>query len=159
MDPLRIELIQLLRGGQAYEPLKQSLSEFEPESRGIVPPGAERSAWQIVDHMRIAQRDILDFAQNESGTYSSKLWPDEYWPESQVPADGEWDRAVADLEAGLDEFERLLRDPARDLAAPFPWAEGQNLLREVLVAADHAAYHLGQLVELKRWIDADRQKT
>jgi hypothetical protein len=154
MDALRNELLQLLRGGQAYEPFESVVSAFSADERGLAPYGAERSAWQIVEHMRLSQRDILDFSQNENGAYCNKVWPGEYWVVDPVPSEGEWDRAVEQIKAGVDEFDRLLEEKAHDLVVPFPWAEGQNLLREILVAADHSTYHIGQLVELKRWIDS-----
>jgi hypothetical protein len=155
MDAFRTELMHLLRGGQAFEPFSEVIASFSPSERGVQPDDDQRSAWQILDHMRLAQRDILDFCQNENGTYCSRVWPDEYWSFNPTPTEGEWDRAIAEYMAGIDEFERLLSDPTRDVLVPFPWAEGQNLFREVLVAAEHAAYHIGQLVELKRWISSD----
>ena len=128
------------------------LDEFEPKERALIPRGAEHSPWQILEHMRLSQRDILDFSQNEKGTYKEKAWPEEYWPHNAAPKAGEWDDAVKQFQAGIAEFEALISDSQRDLSAPFPWGSGQTLLREILLAADHAAYHCGQLVELKRWI-------
>ncbi len=156
MDALRAELVNLLRGGQAYDPFQSVVAGFKPAEHGLVPPGAERSPWQIVDHVRLAQRDILDYIQNENGTYRHKACPDEYWAKDAEPEPGAWERAVKGIQDGNAEFVRLLDDPGRDLYAQFPWGDGQNLLREVLVASDHLAYHTGQLVELKRWIDSKK---
>ena len=154
MDALRTELSNLLRGGQAYDPFESVVAAFKPNERCEIPAGAEHSPWQILEHMRFSQRDILDFSQNKPGAYPEKVWPDDYWPKDAAPKPGEWDSAIKEFQAGIEEFERLMNDPTRDLNAKFPWGSGQTLLREILVAADHAAYHLGQLVELKRWIDA-----
>ena len=156
MDALRSELLHLLSGGHAYDTFESVVSAFPPPERGIVPTGAEHSAWQIVEHMRRSQRDILEFTQNEDGTYREKKWPDEYWPLMAAPETGEWQSAVKAFQAGIGEFEVLLADRSHDLLVPFPWGEGQTLMREILVAAAHAAYHIGQLVELKRWIDASK---
>jgi hypothetical protein len=154
MDALRTELRNLLRGGQAYEPFESIVDQYKPHEHGLIPFGAQHSAWQIVEHVRLAQRDILDFTKNEDGTYIEKKWPDEYWPASPVPEPGEWEAAVRAIQAGIREFEVLLSDQRNDLLVPFPWGDGQTLLREILLAADHAAYHAGQLIELKRWIEA-----
>jgi hypothetical protein len=154
MDALRTELKNLLCGGQAYEPFESVVKQFNPNERGLIPFGAEHSAWQIVEHIRLAQRDILDYTKNEDGTYKEKKWPDAYWPASAVPEPGEWAAAISAIQAGIDEFEALLADPRHDLLVPFPWGGGHTLMREILVAADHVAYHAGQLVELRRWIDS-----
>ena len=150
MDPLREHVVALLRGGQAYETFEQIVPEFTPEQRGLVPPGAENSAWQILEHMRVCLRDILDFSQNED--YIEPPMED-YWPSSPLPSPEAWDKSVRAYLADIAEMERLVLDESRDLYEPFPWGDGQTLLREALVAADHAAYHLGQLVELKRWLE------
>jgi hypothetical protein len=149
MDPLRLHVIALLKGGQAYDTFDDVVNEFAPEQRGIIPPGAEHSPWQIVEHMRIALRDILDFSQNEKGDYKHLDWPEGYWPKEAL---GDWEETIRSYRADMEEMERLVNDPERNLFQPFPWGDGQTLLREALLAADHAGYHLGQLVELKRWI-------
>ena len=154
MEPLRLELVHLLNGGQAYETFAEIAGAFRPSERGIVPAGAEHSPWQIVEHINFSLRDLLDYSQNEDGSYREKKWPEEYWPTNTDPNRGQWESALQAIESGIDEFEKVIGDPARDLMAPFPWGEGHTLLREILLAADHIAYHAGQLVELKRWIDA-----
>jgi hypothetical protein len=154
MDPLqslRDHLLRLFRGGQAYETFELIVAEFPPNLRSVVPQGAERSPWQTLEHLRIAQRDILDFSRNEDGTYVEKTWPDDYWPLSPAPPSGDsWDAAVAGFLADRSALEAMVIDLDRDLFAPFPWGDGQTLLREALLAADHASYHLGQLVILRR---------
>lgn len=155
-DQLRQHLAAAIRGGQAYDTFEGIVSEFKPGEYGIVPPGAERSAWQVLEHMRIALRDILDFSRNEDGSYKELDWPGEYWPDSAEPEPGGWERTIAAYHADLREFMVLVMDEKRDLFEPFVWGDGQTLLREALLVADHAAYHLGQLVELHRWIAASR---
>ncbi len=150
LAPLREHLVKLLRGGQAYDTFEEIASEWTPELRTRIPNGVEHSAWQILEHMRICLRDILDFSQNEEETYVERKWPDEYWPSTPGPADSNgWDQTVRAYLADREEMDALVRDPNRDLFSPFPWGDGQTLLREALLAADHASYHLGQLVTLR----------
>ncbi|HEX5323542.1 MAG TPA: DinB family protein [Capsulimonadaceae bacterium] len=151
MQSLRDHVVANLRGGQAYDTFESITCEFKPQERGVVPAGAGHSAWQILEHIRISQRDILDFSRNENGDYKEKKWPDEYWPKEAAPADpAAWDRSIKAYQTNLADFEALVTDPKRDLFAPFPWGDGQTLLREALMADDHAGYHLGQLVMVKR---------
>jgi hypothetical protein len=152
MDPLRANVVALLRGGQAYDTMDAILAEFTPEERGVVPPGGERSAWQIVEHMRIALRDILEYSQDEDRSYRQMNWPDDYWPSSHLPSPGAWDDTLKRYKEDLEELVSMVEDPGRDLLKPFPWEPKHSLLRQALLAADHASYHLGQLVELKRYL-------
>jgi hypothetical protein len=154
-DSLRRHVLALLRGGQAYDPFEEIVASFGPDERGIVPPGADRSAWQILEHMRIALRDILDFSRARRGQYLEIRWPDDYWPREAAPPEADsWDHSVESYLVLRGELERLVSDPDRDLFEPVPAGDGQTLLREALLAADHASYHLGQLVALERWIRA-----
>lgn len=149
MQELRDHVVKNLRGGQAYETFEEITGEFAPDQRGVVPAGAGHSAWQILEHMRITQRDILDFSDNENGTYKELKWPEEYWPKEASPADDRaWDRSVRQYLDDQAALARLVME--RDLFKPFPWGEGQTLLREALMVADHAGYHLGQLVIVRR---------
>src|SRR5579871_1561495 len=148
---LRNQLARNLRGGEACETFTEIVALFKPDQQGVVPPHAERSAWQILEHMRLALRDILDFSRNENGTYVKKKWPEDYWPVSPTPPDGEaWGRAINEFLEDRDALEALVLSPDRDLFAAFPWGKGQTLLREALLAADHGSYHLGQLIMLHR---------
>lgn len=141
----------MLRGGQAYDTFDAIIGDFSPELRGVVPAKAGRSAYQIVEHLRRSLRDILDFSQNEDGSYKESAWPDDYWPQDPAPPRQDaWDEAVQAYKRDLSEMEGLVSDRASDLFRPFPWGDGQTLLREALLAADHAAYHLGELVMLRR---------
>src|SRR5205823_1898808 len=101
------------------------------------------------EHMERALRDIVEFSRNEDGAYVERAWPEEYWPAQPEPGPGEWERSVSSYLRTRAEMEMLISDEKHDLFAPFPWAEKQTLLREALLAADHAAHHLGQLVELR----------
>lgn len=146
---LRDHLLAQLHGGQAYDTFDDIVDEFSPEQRGIVPDGAEHSAWQILEHMRLSLRDILDYCRNEDGKYTEKNWPADYWPkEAEPPTSNSWDDSKKAYLSDLSEFEELVR--TGDLTAPFAWSEqGHTLLRETLLVSDHAAYHLGQLVLLR----------
>ncbi len=151
---LRDHVVALLRGGHAYETFDDIVGDFPPPLRGVVAPSAQHSAWQILEHMRITQRDILDFSRNENGAYVELRWPEDYWPATEAPvADGGWDATIRAFLADRAALESLVLDPQNDLFAPFPWGDGHTLLREALLAADHASYHLGQIVILRRLLD------
>src|SRR5579875_1921154 len=150
-DPVVEQVLALLEGGQAHATLEDAVADFPLELRGVVPERLPYSAWQIVEHLRIAQRDILDFSDPPAGGYQYLQWPEAYWPKSaKPPSAGAWEEAVAAIEADRRSFEALLTRPDADLYAPFAWGEGQNLLREALLIADHNAYHVGELVVLRR---------
>jgi hypothetical protein len=152
---LRKQLIALLRGGQAHTSFDEAVKDFPAELRGTVPPNLPYSAWQLLEHIRIAQRDILNFSAPPTGGYHPIAWPDAYWPKSpQPPTPHAWDQSVASIRTDLDHFEALIQNPDADLYKPFRWGEGQNLLREALLIADHNAYHLGELVVLRRLLGA-----
>jgi hypothetical protein len=148
MESVRQHLIQQLRGGQAFDSFDEIVGEFSPEMRGTVPNGAERSPWQILEHMRIALRDILDYSQNSDGSYREKKWPEEYWPKNPAPSADGWRKSIDTFKADLAELEQLVKDG--ELTAAFSWSPDHTLLREILVASDHNAYHLGELVMLRR---------
>lgn len=146
---LRAQLIDLLKGGHAHITFDQAVKDFLLDRIGVRPPGAPHSAWELLEHMRIAQNDILQFSQ--SASHVSPDFPDGYWPESPAPkSPAEWSKSVRAFRKDLAAFEALLRDPARDLYGKFPWGDGQTLLREALLIADHNAYHLGQLLLVRR---------
>ena len=146
---LREQVIQFLHGGHAHATFDQAVHGFPPAKAGVRPEGADHSAWELLEHLRIAQHDILRFSQ--SADWVSPQFPDGYWPESPAPkAPGDWKDSVRAFHEDLAEFEGLIRDPAQDLYRRFPWGDGQTLLREALLIADHNAYHLGQLVLVRR---------
>jgi hypothetical protein len=155
LDAVRQKLIALLDGGQAHTTLDEVVKDFPPKYRGIVPEKLPYSAWQLLEHMRIAQKDILDFSSPPEGGYKHIKWPDDYWPKENEPVSEEaWDQSVAQIKSDLEAFKALLTKPDVDLVEPFPWGEGQNLLREALLIADHNAYHLGELLVVRRLVVA-----
>jgi len=150
-DEIRKQLLALLRGGQAHVSFDDAVKDFPVTQRGIVPQGLSHSAWQILEHIRITQRDILDFSAPPTGGYQPMEWPDGYWPKSaEPPTEGAWDVSVGAIRRDLETFEALITRPEADLYKPFRWGEGQNLLREALLVADHTSYHLGELIVVRR---------
>jgi hypothetical protein len=150
---LRDQLIQLLRGGHAHATFDQAVRDFPPDRMGVRPPGAQHSAWELLEHMRLAQNDILRFSQ--SADWVSPEFPGGYWPKAPAPKKPvDWNDSVRAFQKDLAEFEALVRDPAQDLYRQFPWGDGQTLLREALLIADHNAYHLGELVLVRRLLRA-----
>ena len=153
---LRRQLKALLDGGQAHATFAQAVKDMPAKLQGVVPEGTPYSAWQLLEHMRLAQRDILDFSRNEDGSYRELKWPDEYWPKNPEPANAHaWQKSVEQIREDRKIFEKLI-DSADDsnLVKPFPWGDGQNLLRQALLLADHEAYHVGELVLLRRLLGA-----
>ncbi|GGA61073.1 hypothetical protein GCM10011507_10720 [Edaphobacter acidisoli] len=151
LKPLREQLVALLRGGHAHVTFDDAIANVPEEQRGVAPKGLEHSAWQILEHLRIAQRDILDFSVPPTGGYQPMQWPDDYWPKSPVPQGPRaWEQSIAAIRKDQETFESLILNPDADLYKPFRWGEGQNLLREALLIADHNAYHLGELIFLRR---------
>ena len=153
---LRKQLQALLDGGQAHATFDQAVKDFPAKLRGVVPEGLPYSGWQILEHLRITQRDILDFSDNADGSYKELKWPEGYWPKSAAPeSDAAWEHSIAQIREDRKAFEKLLKsaDDA-ELVAPFAWGDGQNLLRQALLLADHDAYHLGELIVLRRLVGA-----
>jgi DinB superfamily len=153
--PLRKELITLLEGGQAHITFDEAIKSFPANLRDTVPPNLPYSAWQLLEHLRIAQRDILDFSAPPTGGYHPIKWPDAYWPNSpQPPSAHAWDESIAAIHRDLKNFVALIEKPSNDLYKPFRWGDGQNLLREALLLADHNSHHLGELILLRRLLGA-----
>ncbi len=152
MDSLRRHLINLLTKAEAHVDIESTLQDFPGKLRGRKPEAAPHTPWQLLEHMRIAQWDILQFSLDAK--HKSPKWPDEYWPKTEKPPnDKAWDKSVRQFLADLDSVCRLVRDPKVDLFATIPHGEGQTFLREALLVADHNAYHLGQLVMVKRMLE------
>ncbi len=144
---LREQLVELIHGDNAHIDIKSALADFPADKRGARPNGAPYNAWQLLWHMNFSLHDLLEFCT--SSKYLAHKWPDEYWPKAeQPPSDEAWDATVRALLADLAEFEKMIMDPAQNLYATIPWGDGQRFLREVLLAADHNSYHLGQIVLL-----------
>jgi len=152
-DPLREQLIKLLQGGQAHVTFDDVVEEFPANLRGVKPLGAPHTAWQLLEHMRIAQWDILEFSR--SAKHVSPDWPEGYWPKSEKPpSDAAWNKSVADMKKDSLAMQKLVEDPETDLYSKIPHGTGQNVLREALLVADHNAYHIGQLLLVRQLLGA-----
>lgn len=149
---LRHWLDWLLEGGGAHATFDHAVSGLPPKLRGQKAPGLPHTAWQLLEHMRLAQWDILDFSRNPK--YRPMPWPEDYWPKTEGPPAGAWEKSVRQFRADLAAMRKLVSNPKTDLHAPLPWGEGQTLLREALLVADHNAYHVGQLVLVRRALGA-----
>jgi hypothetical protein len=147
---LRQHVVDLLRGGGAHLSLERAVADLSAAFRGAKPPGVPHSPWRLLEHMRICQWDILEYCRNAQ--HVSPPFPEGYWPaDSAPPTDDAWQRSVADIKADLKAIEDLVSDPATELLAPIAHGEpGHTILREALLVADHNAYHLGQLVIVRR---------
>jgi DinB superfamily len=150
---LREQLVEFLSGGSAHAELKTVVDDFPEKLRSQKPTGAPHSAWQLLEHIRIALHDLYDFSTNPS--YVQAEWPGDYWPKEVAPADSDaWQKSVTAVKKDLADFEKLVRNPETNLYATIPWGTGQTILREVLLAGQHTSYHLGQIVSLKKELGA-----
>jgi hypothetical protein len=150
---LRDHLVKLLTEGQAHATFDDAVKGLDPKLYGEVPNGAEHSPWQLLEHLRIAQEDIVEFSRNAK--HDSPKWPEGYWPKEKAPADAKaWDKCVRAYKHDLKQMVDLIRDDKTDLFAKIPHGDGQTILREAFLIADHNAYHLGQLVLVRRLLDA-----
>jgi DinB superfamily len=150
---IRDHLVELLEGGHAHVPFEDAIADWPPQLRGTKPPGQPFTPWRLLEHIRIAQWDIVAFTK--SAKHVSPEWPSGYWPASDAPTDAAaWDKSVAQVGRDRRAMQRLVRDPGTDLFARIPHGTGQTVLREALVLADHNSYHLGQLVLLRRLLGA-----
>jgi hypothetical protein len=146
---LRQHLLKMLKGGDAHADFESAIKNFPVNLRGKRPKGAEHSAWEVLEHLRIAQWDILEFSRNSG--HKSPEFPGGYWPRTQSPpSEKAWDQSVQAFRKDLEALCGLVSDESTDLLAPIPHGDGQTVLREALLAADHNAYHLGELVLLRR---------
>ena len=150
---LREHLRKLLAWSDAHAHFDQAVAGLAPGLRGVRPDGLPYSSWELVEHLRITQNDILDFSRNPQ--YTELSWPEDYWPDTPAPPDaGAWDRSVEAYRADREALQGLAADERIDLFARIPHGQGQTYLREILLAADHAAYHVGQLVLVRRLLGA-----
>ena len=150
---LRRHVLELLAAKHAHVDLKTALAGLPPKLRGKKPNGAEHTAWQLLEHIRIAQWDILEFSRDSK--HVSPKWPEGYWPKSEAPPSAAaWNNSVRKVQVDLKEMEKLVASKKTDLFAPIPHGTGQTVLREALLLADHNAYHIGQLVLLRRLLGA-----
>ncbi len=150
---LREQLLTLLTGGNAHAAFEDAIKNLPAALRGKTPKGAEHSPWQLLEHLRIAQWDILEFSRD--ARHKSPQWPDEYWPATPAPPDEKaWDKSVRAFRRDLKAMCALVADPKTDLYAKIPHGSGQSILREALLVADHNGYHLGQLILVRRLLGA-----
>src|SRR5262249_11081110 len=150
---LRDHLLSLLRGGGAHLDFEKAIADLPPKLRGAKPAGLPHTPWRLLEHLRICQWDILEFSRNPK--HVSPQFPAGYWPVGDAPPDdAAWDRSVESFRADLKAMQDLVADPATDLFARIPHGDGQTILREALLVADHNAYHLGQLVTVRRLLGA-----
>jgi hypothetical protein len=150
---LREHLVKLLTGSEAHADFEAAIEGLPAELRGRVSEGAEHSPWQLLEHLRIAQWDILEFSRDAK--HVSPKFPEGYWPKlPEPPSATAWDESAARFRADLKAMCALVMDPATDLYAKIPHGDGQTILREALLTADHNAYHVGQLVLVRRLLGA-----
>jgi hypothetical protein len=146
---LRDHLAKLLDWQDAHVNFDRVVDDFPAEDRGRRPAGLPYSAWEVLEHIRRGQHGILDFSVNPN--YEEVRWPDDYWPETpKPPTSTAWDESIASYRKERDALRKLALDPALDLGARVPQGNGQTYLREIVLAADHAAYHVGELVTIRR---------
>jgi DinB superfamily len=146
---LREHLRKALSWSEGHVDWKTALEGLPAKARGEKPAGAPHSAWELLEHVRIAQWDILEFSRNAK--HVSPDFPSGYWPETSAPpGNAAWEKSVKSFQSDMEAMEKLVADPKIDLVAPIPHGSGQTILREALLAADHNAYHLGQFVLLRR---------
>jgi hypothetical protein len=145
---IRDHVARLLAWDEAHAGFDKAVDGIPAAMRGQAPPGLPYSPWQLLEHLRRTQFDILDFCRNSD--YQELKWPDDYWPERAPPTSGAWDRSIADFREDRAALQRMAKDPAVDLTAVIPHGTGQTYLREFLLVADHTAYHVGELIIVRR---------
>lgn len=149
---LREHVLWLLREGDAHLTFDDAIEGLPAELRGAKPPGLPHTPWRLLEHMRICQWDILEFSRDPD--HVSPDFPDGCWPDGDAPPDaGAWERSIAGFKADLQAVQDLVADPGTGLLAPIPHGDGQTILRQALLVADHNAYHLGQLVAVRRTLN------
>jgi uncharacterized damage-inducible protein DinB len=148
-NSMRDHVARLLEWEEAHASLDTAVAGLPENARGRTPPGLPYSPWQLIEHLRITQHDILDFCRNPN--YTELHWPDDYWPRSAAPpSDSAWDDSVRAFLEDRAALQALANDRSVDLLTTIPHGEGQTYLREILLAADHASYHAGQLIVVRR---------
>ena len=146
---LRRHLLELLAGGSAHAKFEDAVKDLPAELRGAKPEKFPHSPWMLLEHLRFAQWDILEFSRNAK--HVSPKWPEGYWPKTEGPPNQTaWNKGVKDFRRDLKSMQELVANPKVDLFAPVPWGDGQTILREALLLADHNAYHVAQLVDVRR---------
>jgi hypothetical protein len=148
-DAIREHLSRSLDWSDAHATFDHAVEGIPPELRGRQPEGLPYSAWQLLEHLRLAQWDILEFCRNPE--YRELKWPDDYWPVTPAPpTESAWEESVARYREDREAVKALASDPDLDLLSEIPHGSGQTYLREILLVADHNAYHVGELVAVRR---------
>lgn len=149
---LREQLLQLLDGRNAHLNFDDAVNNFPAECYNVPAPNVSYTPWHLLEHIRIAQSDILDFIRNPE--YEAPNWPDDYWPELGEQADKKtWGETVTAIRTDLDELKMIVEDESNDLTAELPHASGYTILREILVVSDHNAFHIGEFAILRQVMD------
>jgi len=150
---LREHVSELLSGGHAHATFEDVIKDLPPGLRGKKPANFPHSPWMLLEHLRLAQSDILEFSRNKN--HESPQWPEGYWPKTEAPpSDEAWKKSVTQFQSDLKAMKDLVNDPKTDLFAEIPWGDGQTILREALLVADHNSHHLGQLIDARRLLGA-----
>ena len=150
---LREHLLYLLDGGGAHARFNDAVKDMPERLRSVKPDGLPHSAWMLLEHLRIAQRDILEFSRNPK--HASPKWPEGYWPKTQAPpSPAAWNKSVQQFRKDLKAMQDLVANARTDLYARIPWGDGQTILRQALLLADHNAYHIAQLIDVRRLVGA-----
>jgi len=150
---LRQHLLELLQGGHAHATFDAVIANLPANLRAKKPAGYPHSLWMLLEHLRLAQWDILEFSRNPK--YAAPKWPDDYWPKTAAPpTPSAWNASVKQFRADLKTMQNLVKNPRTDLFAKIPWGDGQTILREVLLIADHNSHHLAQMIDIRRLLGA-----
>jgi hypothetical protein len=150
---LRQNLVYLIAGGGAHAKFEDVIKDLPLKLRGAKPANFPHSPWMLLEHLRIAQWDILEFSRNAK--HKSPEWPGGYWPKAEAPRTAsDWNRSIQQFRGDQKEMQALVENPKTDLFAKIPWGDGQTILREALLVADHNAYHLAQIVDVRRLLGA-----
>jgi DinB superfamily len=150
---LRKHLVELLEGGSAHAKFDDVIKGLPAQLRGVKPANFPHTAWMLLEHLRLAQRDILEFSRNPK--HVSPPWPSGYWPKTEgSPSVAAWNKSVQQFRRDLKAMQTLVANRKTDLFARIPWGDSQTILREALLLADHNAYHLGQLLDVRRLLGA-----
>jgi hypothetical protein len=143
------ELKELLEQGNAHATFEKAVKDIPQKLLGKIPQGSAYSIWQLVEHIRITQWDLLEFSRNPD--HKSPKWPDEYWPEAEAPEDAAaWTASLEQIAKEKKEFIKLLHETGAEIYTAFPYGDGQSLFREALVLADHNSYHTGEIILMRR---------
>ena len=146
---LREQLLHLLNGGNAHMTLDEAVADYPVASMNTPFPNGEYTSWHLLEHVRLSQWDILDFIRNPE--YQEREWPKDYWPpQTAVASEADWNETLGEFQRDMEALQAIARDPQIDLHARIPWGTGQTVLRELLLVADHNAYHIGEFGILRQ---------